>query len=284
MGMDEPDANRRKRFAEWITSAENPLTSRVMVNRIWHYVFGTGIVDTPSDFGANGGRPSHPELLDWLADEFVRSGWSVKQVLRLVLNSEAFRQGSVPVESALAKDADGRFLWRFTPRRLEAEAIRDSILAAAGSLDLTMGGPGFPLLDVVMENVRHYFPKESFSEKEFRRMVYMFRVRAAQDGVFGAFDCPDGGSVMARRSRSNTPLQALNLFNSAFVIQQAGLLAERLKVSGDVRAQVRVAFSRFYAREPDDYEMGASVSMIEREGLVAFSRALFNTSEFLFIF
>ena len=284
MGMDEPDALRRKRFAEWITSAENPLTSRVMVNRIWHYVFGTGIVDTPSDFGANGGRPSHPELLDWLADEFVRSGWSVKQVLRLVLNSEAFRQGSAPVESALAKDADGRLLWRFTPRRLEAEAIRDSILAAAGSLDLTMGGPGFPLLDVVMENVRHYFPKESFSEREFRRMVYMFRVRAAQDGVFGAFDCPDGGSVMARRSRSNTPLQALNLFNSAFVMQQAGLLAERLKVAGDVRAQVRVAFSRFYAREPDDYEMGASVSMIEREGLVAFSRALFNTSEFLFIF
>lgn len=115
-------------------------------------------------------------------------------------------------------------------------------------------------------------------------MVYMFRVRAAQDGVFGAFDCPDGGSVMARRSRSNTPLQALNLFNSAFVMQQAGLLAERLKVAGDVRAQVRVAFSRFYAREPDDYEMGASVSMIEREGLVAFARALFNTSEFLFIF
>ena len=282
--MDEPDSQRRLKFAEWITSKDNPLTARVMVNRIWHYVFGVGIVDTPSDFGANGGRPTHPELLDWLADELVGSGWSVKHVLRLVLNSEAFRQDSSPVEAALAKDADGRFLWRFTPRRLEAEAIRDSILAASGSLDLTMGGPGFPLLDVVLENVRHYFPKESFSEKEFRRMVYMFRVRAAQDGVFGAFDCPDGGSVMARRSRSNTPLQALNLFNSNFVMQQAELLAERLKDLPSPEAQVRSAFERFYARPPDAFEMETSVGLLKKEGVVAFARALFNTSEFLFVF
>ena len=284
LGMDEPDAQRRLKFAEWITSKDNPLTSRVMVNRLWHYVFGTGIVDTPSDFGANGGRPTHPELLDWLADEFVRSGWSVKHVLRLILNSEAFRQDSVPQQAALAKDADGRFLWRFTPRRLEAEAIRDSILAASGSLDLTMGGPGFPLLDVVLENVRHYFPKESFSEKEFRRMVYMFRVRAAQDGVFGAFDCPDGGSVMARRSRSNTPLQALNLFNSNFVMQQSELLAERLNALSTPEDLVRSAFMRFYAREPDAFELASSVSMLKREGVIAFTRALFNTSEFLFVF
>lgn len=284
LGMDEPDSQRRLKFAEWITSKDNPLTARVMVNRVWHYVFGTGIVDTPSDFGSNGGRPTHPELLDWMADEFVRSGWSVKQVLRLVLNTEAFRQDSAPVEAALAKDADGRFLWRFTPRRLEAEAIRDSILAAAGSIDLTMGGPGFPLLDVVLENVRHYFPKESFSEKEFRRMVYLFRVRAAQDSVFGAFDCPDGGSVMARRSRSNTPLQALNLFNSNFVMQQAELLTERLKRLPTPEAQVRSAFGRFFAREPDAFELDASVAMVKKEGLVAFNRALFNTSEFLFVF
>jgi hypothetical protein len=284
LGMDEPDAQRRLKFAEWMTSKDNPLTARVMVNRVWHYVFGTGIVDTPSDFGANGGRPTHPELLDWMADEFVRSGWSVKHVLRLVLNTETFRQDSAPVEAALAKDADGRFLWRFTPRRLEAEAIRDSILATAGSIDLSMGGPGFPLLDVVLENVRHYFPKESFSEKEFRRMVYMFRVRAAQDGVFGAFDCPDGGSVMARRSRSNTPLQALNLFNSNFVMQQAELLAERLKGLPTPQSQVQSAFGRFFAREPDSFELEASVAMVKKEGLVAFTRALFNTSEFLFVF
>lgn len=284
LGMDEPDSQRRLKFSEWITSKDNPLTARVMVNRIWHYVFGTGIVDTPSDLGANGGRPTHPELLDWLADEFVRSGWSVKHVLRLVLNTEVFRQDSGPVEEALAKDADGRYLWRFTPRRLEAEAIRDSILAASGSLDLTMGGPGFPLLDVVLENVRHYFPKESFSEKEFRRMVYMFRVRAAQDSVFGAFDCPDGGSVMARRSRSNTPLQALNLFNSNFVMQQAELLAERLRKIPLADDQVRSAFVRFYAREPDSFELDASLRMLKKEGLVALSRALFNTSEFLFVF
>jgi hypothetical protein len=256
-----------------------------MVNRLWQYTFGTGLVDTPSDFGANGSRPTHPELLDWLADEFVRSGWSVKHLQRLMLLSAAFRQSSAPRADAAAADADGRLLWRYTPRRLEAEAIRDSMLAVSGALDLKMGGPGFYLMDVVVENVMHYFPKEKYTPAEFRRMVYQFRIRQTTDSVFGSFDCPDGGAVVPRRSRSNTPLQALNLFNSTFVLQQADLLAKRLAAESGTapEAQAALAFRLFYARPPDAVEQSASAAMIRTHGLPSFARALYNTSEFLFV-
>ncbi len=286
LDVDAPDAERRMKFAEWVASAANPLTARVLVNRLWHYVFGNGLVDTPSDLGLNGSRPTHPELLDWLADEFVRRGWSIKQMQRQILLSAAFQQGSAPRPEAEKRDADGRFLWRYTPRRLEAEAIRDSMLAVSGALDLKMGGAGFYLMDVVRENVRHYFPKEKYTPEEYRRMVYLFRVRAAQDGVFGAFDCPDGGSVMAKRSRSNTPLQALNLFNSTFVGGQGELLQKRLEDESGAQSveQVQLAFRLFYARPPDAYELERSEAFIGEHGLLSFVRALYNTSEFLFIF
>ena len=286
LDVDATDAQRRMAFAEWVVSEANPLTARVLVNRLWHYVFGNGLVDTPSDLGLNGSRPTHPELLDWLADEFVRGGWSIKQMQRQLLLSATFQQGSAPRPEAEKRDADGRLLWRYTPRRLEAEAIRDSMLAVSGALDLKMGGAGFYLMDVVRENVRHYFPKETYTPEEYRRMVYLFRVRAAQDGVFGAFDCPDGGSVMAKRSRSNTPLQALNLFNSTFVGGQGELLQKRLQdESGSQSAeQVQLAFRLFYARPPDAYELERSQAFIGEHGLLSFVRALYNTSEFLFIF
>jgi len=286
LAVDEPDQQRRVRLADWIASPQNPLTARVLVNRLWHYTFGNGIVDTPSDFGANGSRPAHPELLNWLADEFVKGGWSIKRIQRLILMSATFRQSSAPRADAAAVDADGRYLWRYTPRRLEAEAIRDSMLAVSGALDLKMGGPGFYLMDVVTENVMHYFPKEKYTPAEYRRMVYLFRIRAAQDGVFGSFDCPDGGSVMAKRSRSNTPLQALNLFNSSFITQQSDLLAKRLRTeAGEAPdAQAALAFRLFYARPPDAYEQRNSAEMIRAHGLQSFARALYNTSEFLFVF
>ncbi len=286
MSVDEPEQQRRVKFANWITSPQHPLTARVMVNRIWHYIFGHGIVGTPSDFGLNGARPTHPELLDWLADEFVKSGWSVKHIQRLILMSAAFRQSSAPNEKAAAIDGDGHYLWRFTPRRLEAEAIRDNTLAVSGALDLKMGGPGFYLMDVVEENVMHYFAKEKFTPAEFRRMVYQFRIRQTTDSVFSSFDCPDGGQVMPKRSRSNTPLQALNLFNSSFVLQQADLLAARLtrEAGGAPEAVAGRAFALFYGRPPDAWERDQCIAMIKAEGLVSFCRALYNTSEFLFVF
>ena len=286
LAVEEPEQKRRVALAEWIASEKNPLTARVMVNRLWQYTFGTGIVDTPSDFGKNGTPPTHPELLDWLADEFVRSGWSVKHVQRLLLNSAAFQQSSAPRADAAKVDADGRLLWRYTPRRLEAEAIRDSMLAVSGALDLNMGGPGFYLMDVVVENVMHYFPKEKFTPSEFRRMVYQFRIRQTTDTVFGSFDCPDGSSVTPKRSRSNTPLQALNLFNSTFVLQQSEILSKRLAAEAGAapEAQAALAFRLFYGRMPDGNELAASTAMIREHGVQSFARAMFNTSEFLFVF
>lgn len=286
MSVDEAEQQRRLKLANWIASPQNPLTARVLVNRVWHYIFGNGIVDTPSDFGINGSRPTHPELLDWLADEFVKSGWSIKHLQRLILLSATFQQGSAPNAESLKMDADGRLLWRYTPRRMEAEAIRDSMLEVSGALDLTMGGPGFYLMDVVAENVMHYFPKEKYGAAEFRRMVYLFRIRQATDSVFGSFDCPDGGQVMAKRSRSNTPLQALNLFNSSFVLQQADLMAKRLKAeAGDTPAkQIQKAFELYYSRPPDEWEMQQSSAFLTSEGLESFCRALYNSSEFLFVF
>ncbi len=287
LAVDEPEQRRRVKLAEWIARPQNPLTARVLVNRLWHYIFGQGIVDTPGDFGANGSRPSHPELLDWLADEFVKSGWSIKHIQRLILLSATFRQSSAPRANAAAFDAGGRLLWQYTPRRLEAEAIRDSVLAVSGALDLQMGGPGFYLMEVAdAETVHHYFPKEKFTPAEFRRMAYQFRIRQTTDSVFGSFDCPDGSSVMAKRSRSNTPLQALNLFNSSFIVQQSGILANRLQTEagGEPEAQVELAFRLFYARPPDAFERGNSAAMIREYGLQSFTRALYNTSEFLFIF
>ncbi len=286
MAVDEPEQQRRVKLANWISGPQHPLTSRVMVNRLWHYIFGTGIVDTPSDFGKNGALPSHPELLDWLADEFVRSGWSVKHMQRIILLSATFQQGSAPRTEAMKEDAGGRLLWRYSPRRMEAEAIRDAMLAVSGAMDLKMGGPGFSLMDIVEENVMHYFPKEQFTPVEFRRMVYQFRIRQTTDSVFSSFDCPDGGQVIARRSRSNTPLQALNLFNSTFVLQQSGILADRLrKEAGDSpETQAEKAFALFYSRPPDAWEREQSAAMIRELGLHAFCRALYNTSEFLFVF
>jgi hypothetical protein len=156
--VDAPEQERRLALARWMASAENPLSARVIVNRLWQHHFGTGLVDTPSDFGANGSRPSHAELLDWLAGELVQSGWSLKHVHRMILLSNTYQQASAPRAECLAVDAGSRLLWRFPPRRLEAEAIRDSILKIAGNLDLTMGGPGWRAFEPNDNYVRVYEP------------------------------------------------------------------------------------------------------------------------------
>jgi mono/diheme cytochrome c family protein len=286
LAMDEPEQQRRIRLAEWIASPSNPLTARVIVNRLWQYTFGTGIVNTPSDFGGNGAAPTHPELLDWMAHDFIGHGWSVKHTLRVLFNSNTFTQSGKPQEKGLAIDADSRFFWRFPPRRVEAEVIRDSILAVTGALENRVGGPGFYLLNVDRENVVHYFPKEETGPEEWRRMIYMFKIRQEQDAVFGSFDCPDGNQVIPTRSSSTTPLQALNLFNSRFVVQQAELLANRLiKDAGATpKAQIARAFTLLYGRDPDAAEIDDSLDFIKAEGLDAWCRAMLNTNELLFIF
>ncbi len=257
----------------------------MIVNRLWQFHFGVGIVDTPSDFGRNGTPPSHPQLLDWLAVELMESGWSLKHIHRLILNSHAWRQDNQPIPEAIAVDAGARLLWRFMPRRLEAEGIRDSMLAVSGVLDLEhAGGPGFSAFDVQLENVRHYHPKEDYGPEDWRRMIYMTKVRQEKDQVFGAFDCPDASMVVPRRSRSTTPLQALNLLNSRFVIQQAEILAARLQeeCSSDADRIQRV-WQLCFQREPTDVELDESRQFLAQEGLVQFARAMLNTNEFVFI-
>lgn len=285
LATDAPERDRRLALANWIASADNPLTARVIVNRLWQFHFGIGIVDTPSDFGRNGTPPSHPELLDCLAGELMDHDWSLKHIHRLILNSDTWRQSNRPNADAIRVDATSRLLWRFPPRRLEAEAIRDSILAATGVLDLqNAGGPGFSPFEVEMENVRHYHAKKTFGPADWRRMIYMTKVRQEREQVFGAFDCPDASMVVAKRSRSTTPLQALNLLNSQFVMQQADLFARRLeKESETLPQQITRAWQLCFQRAPTDEELADSVAFIQDEGIQQFTRAMLNANEFVFI-
>ncbi len=225
-----------------------------MVNRIWHHVFGSGIVPTTSDFGKAGAPPTHPELLDWLAAEFVEPSeptalaagseedeqdaeseasingsakpWSMKAMIRLMVMSDAFRQSSTPTEQGIAKDAGSALLWRFPPKRVEAEVIRDSILQASGSLDRTIGGRSYRIHNE-KKTYAQWEVIDNHGPETWRRMLYQERMRRVDDGIFTAFDFPDCGQVRAKRPVSTTPLQALNLMNSDFVMEQSKLIAER---------------------------------------------------------
>jgi hypothetical protein len=285
LAPNAPEQQRRLKLAQWITTPDNPLTARVIVNRLWKHHFGTGLAATLNDLGVNGVLPTHPELLDWLAAELVSSGWSLKRIHRLILTSRAWRQSSQPRKEALAVDGGSRFLWRFPPRRLEAEVIRDNILLATGTLDSRMGGPGFSGFRVEAENVRHYHPKESYGPADWRRMLYMTKVRQEREPTFGVFDCPDFNQTVPSRSRSTTPLQSLSLLNSPFVLQQASLLAKRLRheSGADSRAQVARACQLALGREPTREELADASGLVAEHTLEAFCRALFNANEFLFL-
>ena len=285
LSSNAPERDRRLALANWIASTDNPLTARVIVNRLWQFHFGTGIVDTPSDFGLNGAPPSHPELLDGLAGELMEHDWSLKHIHRLILNSDTWRQSNRPNADAMRVDATSRLLWRFPPRRLEAEAIRDSVLAVTGVLDLkNAGGPGFSPFEVEMENVRHYHAKKTYGPADWRRMIYMTKVRQEREQVFGAFDCPDASMVVPKRSRSTTPLQALNLLNSRFIMQQADLFAKRLQADSEtIRQQITRAWELCFQRPPTDEELADSAAFIKQEGIQQFTRAILNANEFVFI-
>jgi mono/diheme cytochrome c family protein len=286
---ETPEKERRVAFAKWLADPRNPLPARVLVNRLWQHHFGEGLVSTPNDFGLNGARPVNAELLDWLAAEFTRGGWSIKHMQRLIVTSAAWRQTSlIPSSAAVTArqvDADNRLLWRFPSRRLEAEAVRDVMLATAATLDLRMGGPGYSVFAPNNNYVRVYDPKAGYGPAEWRRMIYQTKVRMAQDSTFGAFDCPDAGQASPRRARSTTPLQALNLFNSGFVTQQAQLFAARLEkdAGGGIPAQVRRAFELAFNRPPATDEAADCEQLVRDHGLAALARVIFNSNEFLFL-
>ncbi len=285
LGDDATDAQRRKALADWIADARNPLTARVIVNRVWAWHFGEGIVSTPSDFGMNGAKPTHPELLDWLASKFIKSGWSLKKLHHLICTSAVYCQSSAPNANALKVDAQSRLLWRFPPRRLEAESLRDCILAVTGKLDLSTGGPGFSLFEPNKNYVRVYTPKAEFDATDFRRMIYWSKPRMRLDDTFGVFDCPDAGQVQPKRTRSTTPLQALSLLNSPFLVQQAEAFAERVTHERPKdESQVQRAFELVFQRPPSAEELQSATALVKRDGLETLCRALLNANEFLYVF
>jgi hypothetical protein len=284
---DAPDPERRLALARWLGSDAHPLTARVLVNRVWRHHFGAGLVETPGDFGTQGERPTHPELLDWLASEFMGRGWRLKDLHRLICTSAAYRRSSRPDAAAATIDADARWLWRFPPRRLEAEAIRDSVLFATGSLDPTAGGPGVNLYKPRprRSDLGEWHPREDLGPASWRRSIYLMRMRGADDGVFKSFDVPDCGQVRAKRGTSTTPLQALNLFNSPFILEQAQRLADRARreAGADLVDQLDRVFALTLARLPGANERAACREVAERHGLATVCRALLNANEFLFL-
>lgn len=281
---DADDATRRRALADWIASPHNPFTARVMVNRLWQGHFGTGLVDTSSDFGRNGSPPSHPDLLDWLASEFIRSGWSIKHLHRLIVLSATYRQSTASNSQAAAIDAEARLLWRFPPRRLEAETLRDAMLFTSGRLNLIMYGRGFDLFDK-RGGLTGFKPVESFNIEGRRRMIYAHKVRRERDAVFGAFDCPDAGQSTSRRRESTTPIQALNLFNSRFTIDEAEALAQRIRTAAgpDPSQQIQLAYRLSLSRDPDAQERADAEPVVRAHGLAVLCRALYNSNEFLFL-
>ncbi len=285
LAADSPEKERRLKFADWLADARNPLPARVMANRVWHWHFGQGLVATPNDFGVSGERPSHPELLEWLAVKFVESGWSVKALHRLIVQSATYRQSSAFNGSAASVDADNRLLWRFPPRRLEAEAVRDAMLVASGQLNPMGGGPGFRPFTTTEFNATFYTPVDR-SEPEFnRRTVYRINVNSGKDPLLDSFDCPDPSVKTPRRGVTTTPLQALELMNHAFIQRQAAHLAERAMQSakGDVRLAIEAAYELAVGRKPSEGEAIRAMVAAKERGLASVCWALFNSTEFIYV-
>ncbi len=281
--IDEgPEVRRRIRLARHLAEPNHPLTARVLVNRVWQYHFGTGFVDTPSDFGKMGSLPTHPSLLDWLASDFMNHGWSIKHLHRRILHSRTFLQSSRPDALALKVDADTRFLWRFPPRRVAAEVIRDSMLAASGKLNRRAHGVGFDFFRQ-QGGLSDYQAHETFESDGWRRMVYARKIRMQAVDVFGTFDCPDAGQMTPRRTRSITPVQSLGLMNSPFALRQAGFFAKRIvaEVGGDPEAQVSRAIEIALNRQAEVEERRTLAALARDHGLDQVCRVLFNTSEFI---
>ncbi|MDA7641057.1 DUF1553 domain-containing protein, partial [Opitutaceae bacterium] len=272
-------------LANWVTHPENPLTPRVLANRIWHYHFGTGIVNTPNDFGYMGGRPTHPELLDFLALELIDNDWKLKALHRTIMNSKVYRQSSEWREDGGEVDSDSRLLWRFPPRRLSAEEIRDTVLAVTGKLNPKMGGPGFRLYHYMRDNVSTYEPLDEHGSETYRRAIYHQNARASVVDLMTDFDQADCTLSIPRRSETTTPLQALTMMNHQFTIDMAERMAERVRERGHSAPveQVVQVFRLAYQRDPDEEEIRVATQVIAAHGLRALCRAVLNSSELLYL-
>ncbi|HUG92635.1 MAG TPA: DUF1553 domain-containing protein [Planctomycetaceae bacterium] len=294
--LSDPDdeATRRTALAGWIADRRNPLTWRSIANRVWHYHFGRGIVETPNDFGRMGARPTHPELLDWLAVELIERGGSLKHIQRQIVTSAVYRQSSAiasdsqlsTLNSQLAMDAGNQSLWRMNRRRLEAEAVRDAVLAASGQLRQTMYGPGFDLFEFEDDHSpRYVYERHDVDDPAAqRRSVYRFVVRSAPDPFLETLDCPDPSLNAARRNTTITSLQALALLNNRFMVRQAEHFAARVaECSPDLEGQIEAAFLLALGRPPRGDEATRLAGYAREHGLANVCRVLFNTNEFVFV-
>ncbi|MBS1831165.1 MAG: DUF1553 domain-containing protein [Acidobacteria bacterium] len=284
LAPDASDRDRRRKMAEWIANAANPLFARVIVNRIWHGHFGAGIVESPNDFGYNGGQPSHPELLDYLAGDLIANNWSLKHLHKSILLSATYRQSSEHNPQAAAKDADNRLLWRFTPRRLEGEPVRDAMLFISGALNLTMGGPSFRPFKATTPGGSYvkYEPFDSAAPELQRRTVYRMNVITGGDAMLDALDCPLPAVKTPRRASTTTALQALSLMNGDFATRMAKTFAERLMKEADsTDARITRAFRLTLGRAPSDVELARSRDLVTRAPLETLCWGLFNATEFL---
>ena len=302
LGGDLPiaaTASGRLQLAEWLTRPDHPLTARVLVNRVWQAHFGEGLVRSPDNFGKLGETPTHPELLDWLANDFVQSGWLIKSLHRQILNSAVWQQSTSWSEAAAEIDPENRLLWRMNRRRLEAEAIRDSLLAIGGDLDLTMGGNLLPT-----ENRKYVTSTANVNVEIYnipRRTIYLPIVRSAIFDYLTAFDFGDPSAMSGQRDRTTVAPQALFLMNSKLVAQESESLSSTLLAQpGDDAGRITTAFQRFYSRPPTESEIASSLEFItdyekslsERStakdqmrplAWKAFCRALMSTNEFLYV-
>lgn len=285
LAPNAPDAERRKALARWVTDPRNPLAARVIVNRLWQHHFGVGLVETPNDFGFNGARPSNPELLDWLASELVQKGWSLKAIHRAIVTSDTYRRSSRPDVSSGPADAGNRLLRRREPRRLEAEALRDAVLAVSDTLDTSMGGPGYADVQTKPGPSAIFEPIVPTGPGSHRRSLYRTWVRAGAQPMLDALDCPDPSVSTPKRTATTTPLQALALLNDTFMLEAADAFAARVqKEAGrDVGRQVERAYRLAFARMPDGSEASTAERFVAEHGMAAFCLALFNANEFLFI-
>ncbi len=301
-------SGRRTAFAQWVASPQNPLTARVMVNRVWHYHFGRGIVKTPSDFGFQGSKPTHPELLDYLADRFSSPeggakgdglGWSMKKLHRLIMLSSTYQMSSRANPVALKSDPENEYFWRFDMRRLLAEEVRDSILAATGSLNPKPGGPSIypdiPREVLAGQSMPGAGWGKSSPEEQRRRSVYIFVKRSLASPLLASFDGPETDFTCAARFATTQPTQALGLLNSDWTNEQARVFAEFLKknAGADPAAQVKLALQRVTQRDPSPGEIQRGIKLMERmrqeekmtddQALATFCLVALNLNEFLYL-
>ena len=285
---DGRTSGRRLALAKWIASPQNPMTARVWVNRLWQKHFGRGIVSTLENFGKMGALPTHPELLDWLAVEFMNRGWSTKQLNKLMMMSEAYQMASVFEDAdSIKNDLENRYLWKFRPQRLDAEIVRDSMLAVGGNINLAIGGePIFPYIpsDILLGQYRGKWENTLEGPAAWRRGVYVYQRRSLPYPMFDTFDHPDLNAMVGARNVSTVPTQALTLLNNPFVLSQANWLAERVKrEASDPYTQVELAYRIALARPATETEISIGLDLVKNRSLESFTHVVLNLDEFLYM-